>query len=63
MMKTGRKWWLIAGVVVLVVGLVTGLLLTRPAGGSNPTDLGRTVEVVRGDIQQTLTVYGVGDLP
>lgn len=59
MMKTGRKWWLIAGVVVLAVGLAAGLLLTRPAGGSNPTDLGRTVEVVRGDIQQTLTAYGV----
>ncbi|HAF71294.1 MAG: RND family efflux transporter MFP subunit [Acetothermia bacterium 64_32] len=54
-----RRWWLISGAAVLAGGLAAGLLLTRPAGEGNPTALGRTVEVVRGDISQTLTAYGV----
>lgn len=54
-----RRWWLISGAVVLAGGLAAGLILTRPAGEANPTTLGRTVEVVRGDISQTLTAYGV----
>lgn len=60
-MNRKRKTWLVVGGVLLVaaVGVVVGLLLTRPdAGASSSAQRLATVEVTRGDIVQTLTVYG-----
>jgi len=60
-MKTKRRTWFISSVaiVVIVVGVAVGLTLSRSDGTSKTTANGQAmVEVVRGDIVQTLTVYG-----
>ena len=60
-MKTKRRTWFISSVaiVIIVVGVAVGLTLSRSDGTSKTTANGQAmVEVVRGDIVQTLTVYG-----
>ena len=60
-MKTKRRTWFISGVaiVVIVVGVAVGLTLSRSGGTSTTAAKGQaTIEAARGDILQTLTVYG-----
>lgn len=59
-MKVKRRTWFIGGAIaVIVAGVIIGVMLTRPHGSSTLSS-GRqaTFKVVRGDIVQTLTVYG-----
>ena len=55
-----RTWYLgSALIVIIIVGAVVGLMLSRSDGTSATTAKGQaTVQVVRGDISRTLTVYG-----
>jgi len=60
-MNIKRRTWYIGSVliVIIVVGVAVGLMLNRSEVPSTTTANGQaTVEVVRGDISQTLTVYG-----
>jgi len=60
-MNRKRRIWLVVGgvFVIAVVGVVVGLLVTRSDGRASASAQGlATVEVARGDIVQTLTVYG-----
>lgn len=60
-MNRKRRIWLIAaGVIVIsVVGAIVALLLTHSDGEASASAQGlATVSVARGDIVQTLTVYG-----
>ena len=61
MRRRKRRDWVIAGAVVgaTIVGIVLGLTLSRSDGTSATTAKGQaTVQVSRGDILRTLTVYG-----
>ena len=61
MRRRRRRDWVIAGAVlgVTILGIVLGLMLSRSDGTSTATAKGQTtVQVVRGDILRTLTVYG-----
>lgn len=61
MRRRKRRDWVIAGAVLgaTIVGIVLGLMLSRSDGTSATTAKGQaTVQVVRGDISRTLTVYG-----
>lgn len=60
-MNTKRRTWYMGSalIVIIIVGAVVGLMLNRSKVPSTTAADGRaTVEVVRGDIVQTLTVYG-----
>ena len=60
-MNRKRRIWLAAGGVLTIaaVSLVVGLFMARHDGGASPSAQGlATVVVARGDIVQTLTVYG-----
>jgi len=60
-MNIKRRTWYIGSalMVIIIVGAVVGLMLNRSEVPSTTTADGQTtVEVVRGDISQTLTVYG-----
>lgn len=60
-MNRKRRIWLVAGGVLIIaaVGIVVGLLITRADNGASPSAQGlATAAVTRGDIVQTLTVYG-----
>jgi len=60
-MNIKRRTWYIGSalIVIIIVGAVVGLMLNRSEVPSTTTAEGQTtVEVVRGDISQTLTVYG-----
>ncbi len=61
MRRRKRRDWVIAGAVlgVTILGIVLGLTLNQSDGTSKTTANGQAmVEVVRGDVLQTLTVYG-----
>lgn len=56
-----QRRWFIGGIVVIVaaIGLIIGLQLSTSDGARATANKGgATVEVTRGDISQTLTVYG-----
>jgi len=60
-MNIKRRTWYIGSalIVIIIVGAVVGLMLNRSDVPSTTTANGQaTVEVVRGDISRTLTVYG-----
>jgi len=60
-MNIKRRTWYIGSalILVIVVGVVVGLTLSRSDGTSTTAADGQaTVQVVRGDISRTLTVYG-----
>lgn len=60
-MNMKRRMWYIGSalIVIIIVGAVVGLMLNRSEVPSTTTADGQaTVEVVRGDIVQTLIVYG-----
>ncbi len=58
-MNQTRRNWLVVGGIVIVVGVGVGLLLSKSQNGSAaPAGGVATTSVARGDIVQTLTVYG-----
>lgn len=59
-MKVKRKTWFIGGsaIAVILIGVIVGVVLTRSDDTSIRSSDLATVVVGRGDILQTLTVYG-----
>jgi len=60
-MNVKRRTWFVGGglIVIIVVGVVVSLMLSRSDGTSTTVAKGQaTAEVARGDISRTLTVYG-----